>query len=72
MDIIEKINQISEEYGWFARHADFIEVCHDEGLEVPDINSEYAVVTDEDDNECIVYFGGTERTIIIEKVKEAW
>ena len=76
MDIIEKINEISNQNGWFGRHEDFVDACNEEGLEVAEINGEYAIVTEEDDDgcasECVVYFGGTERTIIIERVREAW
>ena len=61
-----------EELGWFGRLEDFMVACEDMGLEVAEINSEYAVIVTEDyETEFIVYFGGTERTITIKEVVEA-
>ena len=67
---IEKIKDIDNACGWFGRLEDFEEECNDNGLEVYELNHEYAVVyCDEDETEAIVYFGGTERTITINSIK---
>ena len=73
MTCYEKLERIDRENGWFGRLNDFVKCCDEDGLLVSEINSEYACVMDLDDDqdECLVYFGGTERTITIEKIKEA-
>ena len=72
LSVKEVIEIIQNENGWFVELEDFKEACNDKHLEVPVLNREYAVVyRNDEDEEYIVRFGGTERTIIIASVEEA-
>lgn len=72
MTVYEILMEISEENCWFGTLVDFRYECEEHGLEVEELNEEYAVVCDEyGDEECIVYFGGTASTITIKRIVEA-
>ena len=72
MKVYAILMEIIEQNGWFGSLEDFKFECEERELEVEELNNEYAVVYDEyGDDECIVYFGGTERTITVKKIIEA-
>lgn len=53
---------------WSSQRSDLEDLFTDAGYDVLDSNSEYIVVSDEDDEEYIAYLGGTSRTITIDKI----
>lgn len=72
MTVYIKLLEIIEENGWFGDLEDFRFECEEKELVVEELNHEYAVVCDEEyEEEFIVYFGGTTRTITIDKIVEA-
>jgi len=72
MTVEERIQKVENENGgWFGNVLDINDALKEENLDVLEINAEYAVVTDEDDEDeqYLIRFGGTTRTIIIASVE---
>lgn len=70
MNEIEKIQN-----DWYGRIEDLIEEIESAGMEVEESSREYIVASYEDDGEdvqIVLRFGGTERTITVEDVREVY
>lgn len=59
---------------WYGRMEDLEEAIEEEGYEILESNREYITFTNidsDEDTQYVAYLGGTERTITVERVKEA-
>ena len=54
---------------WYGSLDDIKQDFVDNGFDVYDINNEYAVIEDSDENQYYIRFSGTERTITIDKIE---
>lgn len=72
MTCFEKLEKIKNDNSWFGCADEFVECCEEKNLAVEEINSEYASVDnlEDDDDVCLVYFGGAQNTIIIKNIAE--
>ena len=63
---MERIKELTS--GWFGRIEDLIDCIKDDGYSVEDVNGEYITAWDDLDNFYTLYLGGTERTIVVERI----
>lgn len=63
---MERIKELTA--GWFGKVDDLVACIKDGGYSVEDVNVEYITAWDDFDNLYTLYLGGTERTIIVERI----
>lgn len=61
------INRIKND--WYGRRQDIVDELRSAGFTVEQANGEYIIAVGKSEKEYVLYLGGTERTITIEKVK---
>lgn len=63
---MERIEEMTK--GWFGRLDDLVNCIKDAGYSIEDANREYITAWDDNDNLYTLHLGGTERTIIVDKI----
>ena len=63
---MERIKELTA--GWFGRIVDLVNCIKDAGYSVEDVNGECITAWDDNDNFYTLYLGGTERTIVVERI----
>lgn len=70
MEVLEKLEQLQGQF--WTRLDELVEDIEDTGVEVVDSNREYIEVVYEDEETYVIRLGGTERTIVIDKIEEVY
>lgn len=63
---MERIKELTA--GWFGRLNDLVSCVKDAGYSVEDVNMEYITAWDDNDNLYTLYLGGTETTIVVDRI----
>jgi len=63
---MERIKELTA--GWFGRLNDLVNCIKDAGYSVEDANMEYITAWDDNDNFYTLYLGGTENTIVVDRI----